>query len=98
MYLSILLPRKAEPVHFVIDRKTVRPFEHLEAGLSGGVVAGRDPLREKAEATVVCRWPGAADITPHGGQFNMSFVPQAAARRDRLSFWVTAPPGYEALT
>lgn len=98
MYLNFLLPQKAELMHFGVDRKTVRPFEHQEAGYPVVWSLVEVPSGETAEATVVYRVPDAADITPSGGHFDMAFVPQAVARPDRWSLKVMAPPGYEALT
>jgi hypothetical protein len=97
MYLSFLLPRQAELVRFGINSSPVRPFQHQEAGYPVVWSLVEVPSGESAEATVVYRVPDAADITSHGGQSSMAFVPQATGRPDRLSLRVTAPPGYDLL-
>ncbi|MBA2313740.1 MAG: DUF4012 domain-containing protein [Actinobacteria bacterium] len=98
MYLNFLMPRTAESVSFGVDGETVRPFEHRETGYPVVWSLVAIPSGESAEVTVVYRVPDAAEITSHGGRFDMAFVPQAVARPDRLSLTVMAPPGYEALT
>ena len=98
MYLNFLLPRKAEPVLFKVDNKPIRPFQHQEAGYPVVWSLLEIASGQTAEATVVYRIPDAADITSQGGHFDMTLVPQAVARADRLALTVIAPRGYEALT
>lgn len=96
MYLNFLLPRKAELVDFGVNRESVLPFEHEEAGYPVVWSIVEIPSGEAAEATVVYRVPDAAELTSDGGHLDMAFVPQAVAKPDRLSLRVKAPPGYEA--